>query len=79
VIAVELADDLYYPINRFEVLVPHRAIGDEQRLVEAAHLKRDEFGRRAGRPPGQNLLNTLSDAALGETLARRFRGSIRRR
>ena len=30
-IAVELADDPHHPIHSFEILSPHRAIGDEER------------------------------------------------
>ena len=48
VIAVELAHDLDHPVDRREVCPRHRAKADEQRLVEAAHLHRNEFAGRLG-------------------------------
>jgi hypothetical protein len=54
-IAVELAHDPHPPIHRSELLAHHRAMGDEQRLIEAAHLKvkGDESRGRARRPLGE--------------------------
>ena len=41
-----------HPVDRLEVRsgnrAVHRGIGHEQRLIEAAHLKREELGRRPG-------------------------------
>jgi hypothetical protein len=52
VIAVELAPDFAHPIDRFEIRPQpgrvHRAVRDEQRVVETADLKREELGRGWG-------------------------------
>ena len=49
VIAVELAHDPYNSIDRLEIRSRHRivhgAVGDQQRLIESAHLQRQEFAR----------------------------------
>jgi hypothetical protein len=42
VVAVELAHDCHDAIDRVKVCSRHRAIGDDQRLVEAAHLQRQD-------------------------------------
>jgi hypothetical protein len=70
VIAVKFAHNFHHAIHRSKVLVRHRAIGDKQRLVEAADLKRDEFGGRARRTPRQNFLDALPDASLCNALPR---------
>ncbi len=50
-IVVKLAHDPDHPVDRRQVRPRHRAEADEQRLVEAAHLHRNELARRLGRAP----------------------------
>ena len=45
-IAVELAHDFHHLVDRLEVRPRHGAIGDQQRLVEAAGLDREELPGR---------------------------------
>ncbi len=49
VIAVKLAQDLHHTVDRREVCARHRVEADEQSLVEAAQLHRDELAGRLGR------------------------------
>ena len=64
VIAVELAHDPDDSIDRFEVRprrrIVHGAIGDEERLVEPAHLQRQIFGRRLGHSFRQDFSHKIA-------------------
>jgi hypothetical protein len=54
-VAVEFAHDPDDAVDRPEVRVPHRAEGDEQRLIETADLDRCEFRGRRRRAAGDEL------------------------
>ena len=62
VITVKLAHDPDDPVNHLEVRPAYRAIGDEQRLVEAADLQRHELGRRLWHALGEDLANEVAHA-----------------
>ena len=68
VIAVEFAHDCHYAVHRLKVGSRHRAVGDEQRLVEAAHLQRHELGGRFWRPAGEKAADVFAHAALRHAL-----------
>jgi hypothetical protein len=51
VIAVEFAHDCHDAVDRVKVGARHRAICNDQRLVEAAHLQRQKLGGRLGARP----------------------------
>ena len=69
VIAVELAHNLHHAIDRLEVLRRHCAVGYEQGLVEAAHLKRQELGGRRRRTAGEERADRLAHGALAHAIA----------
>jgi hypothetical protein len=71
VIAVELARDLDDAFDGFEVSVPHGAMGDDHRFVEARDLKREKLGRRLGHPAGENVLDDGAHAPFAQPLAPR--------
>ena len=71
VIAVEFAHDLHDAVARLEVVSRHRAVGDEQRLVEAAHLQRQKLGGRLGRAASEKRADISAHAALAHAVPRR--------
>ncbi len=73
-IAVEFAHDSHHQTDRLEVRPRHGAVGDHQRLVEAAHLQRQELGRRLGHAAGENPGNERAHALLRHLLPRRDLG-----
>ena len=74
VIAVELAHDPDDPIDRLEVCSRHRrvhrAVRHEQRLIEAADLKREELGRGLRHALSEDLPNEIAHPLHRKTLAR---------
>jgi hypothetical protein len=64
VIAVELAHDPDDSIDRLEVRpsrrIVHGAVGDEQRLIEPAHLQRQEFARWLGHTLRQDFPHKIT-------------------
>jgi hypothetical protein len=75
VITVELADDSHNTINSLEVRSlyggVHCAERREQRFVEAADLKGEEFGRGLRHALGENLSNDVAHPLERKTLAGR--------
>jgi hypothetical protein len=77
VIAIELADDPDHAIDSLEVRSQrggvHRAVGHEQRFVETADLKGEEFGWRLRHTFSKDLANEIA-----HTLQRKafFRGDL---
>jgi hypothetical protein len=75
VIAVELADDSDDSVNGLEVRSlcsgVHRAERHEQRFVETADLKREEFGWRLRHPLREDLANYIAHPLERKTLAGR--------
>ena len=57
VIAVELPDDFDDAVDCLEVGARHRAVGDQQRLVQTADLDGEELGRRLRHAPGEDFLH----------------------
>jgi hypothetical protein len=66
-IAVELAHDFDYAIDRLEIPAPHRAVGNEQRLAETANLDGQKLGWRLW----------ARRARISRTVARIFRSVTR--
>ena len=64
VIAVELADDPDHAIDSLEIRSRrggvHRAVSYEQRLVEAADLKREELGRGLRHTLSEDVANDIA-------------------
>src|SRR5208282_970089 len=58
-------------VDRREVRPGHRAVGDEQRLIEAAHLQRGVLGRRPRHAPGEDLPNEIAHALERNAVLRR--------
>ena len=73
-IAVELAHDFHHTVDGAKIGPRHGAVGDQKRLVEAAHLQRDELGRRLGHAAGKNLGNERAHALFRHVLPRRDLG-----
>ena len=74
VIAIELAHDLDDAVDRSKVEPLHGAVSHQQRLVETAHLHRQELGGRRGHAAGENLPNQGAHALLRYAHLRRDLG-----
>jgi len=74
VIAVELADDPDHAIDSLEIRSRrggvHRAVSYEQRLVEAADLKREELGRGLRHTLSEDVANDIAHPLERKTLLR---------
>jgi hypothetical protein len=74
VITVELADDPDHAIDSLEIRSRcggvHRAVSYEQRLVEAADLKREELGWRLRHTLSEDLANDIAHPLERKTLLR---------
>jgi hypothetical protein len=60
VIAIEFAHDPDDPVDRRKALGRHCAVADDERLVQSAHLRRDECAGRLGRTPGEEVANIFA-------------------
>ena len=74
VIAIERAHDLDDAIDSLKVGPRHRVKGYQERLVETAHLHREELGGRLGHAASENVSNQRAHALLANVLPLRDHG-----